>query len=100
MYNIDAFGQTWTSDSSVSCRSPSGVGMGLRLTGSVYGGTAIRTLLIKSVSAVNYSQPVIVSDTPQYIQTDLRVVLATGFGNSIGMQLVPTICRFKHFLKK
>ncbi len=70
------------------CRIPSGVGISAQITGSVFGSSVRSTILMSSVSTINYSSPVIVADTPRYINgSNFRIVLASSLGTSIGMFL-------------
>ena len=62
---------------------PDGVGKVLQVTGSVYGGTSIRSKLINSLSAANYSAPIIVDATP-INASHLSLVQGKGIGKMIG----------------
>ena len=79
--------QMWTSDSSLTCRAPDGVGKVLQVTGSVYGGTSIRSKLINSLSAANYSAPIIVDATP-INASHLSLVQGKGIGKMIGKRIL------------
>ena len=77
------------SDTGLYCRVPSGVGMDAPITGSVFGNSVRRTMLVNSFSTANYSSPVLVADTPQYVNGSyFRIVLALSLGTSIGKLLI------------
>ncbi len=77
--------QIWKSDTGLYCRVPSGVGIAAQITGSVFGSSVRRTMLVNSNSTANYSLPVIITDTPQYVNgSNYRIVLASSLGTSIG----------------
>jgi hypothetical protein len=85
--------QIWISDSSLTCRAPDGVGKILHVTGSVYGGTSIRSKLIRSLSAANFSVPIIVNATPTNT-SDLSLVQGKGIGKMIGKSFEKLPCFF------
>ena len=77
--------QIWSSDSSLACRVPDGVGRTLPVTASVYGGTGMRTKQIKSLSTANFSAPIIFDATP-IDGSHLSMVQGQGIGKMIGEQ--------------
>ena len=77
--------QIWSSDSSLTCRVPDGVGRTLPVTASVYGGTRMRTKQVKSLLTANFSVPILFDATP-INGSHFSLVQGQGFGKMIGEQ--------------